>query len=202
MHAVISEASASDSRAVVCASHMRAEAEVRPDRPPDLRELDDRVGPLEELDVFAVGRPAAERIGNAAAWEALGEALRARRMQPAVATVQKRGVRGDRQEQRQHRAQAVARAHRAIEVAHAQVHVQAEGVVAPRDVLQALLDTAVVLGVDDRLLAIVRPGMGSGGSQRDPLGGGEREQALAALALAGERVMQVRSHARDDLDLR
>ena len=36
--------------------------------------------------------------------------------------------------------------------AHAHVYVQAEGVVAPGDVLQTVLDQAVVLGVDDLLV--------------------------------------------------
>ncbi len=87
--------------------------------------------------------------------------------------------------------QAIARAHRAVDVAHADVHVQAEGVVAPGDVLQPLLDAAVVLGVDDRLLAVVGPRMRPGRAERDALAGGEREQAPAALALARQRVLQV-----------
>ena len=52
-----------------------AEAEVRPDRPPHLGELDDRVGLQQELDVLAVGGPAAKGVGHATAREALGEAL-------------------------------------------------------------------------------------------------------------------------------
>ena len=57
-------------------------------------------------------------------------------------------------------------AHGAVDVADADVHVQAERVVAPRDVFQALLDAAVVLGVDDRLLAVVGPRMRAGRAQR------------------------------------
>ncbi len=98
-------------------------------------------------------------------------------------------VRGDRQQQRQHRAQAVADAHRAVDVAHADVHVQAEGVVAPGDVLEALLDAAVVLGVDDRLLAVVGPRVRPGRAERDALRApASANSAPAALALARQRV--------------
>ena len=86
-----------------------AEAEMRPDRPPHLGELDDRACPHEELDVLAVRLPAAERVRHAATRKALGEALRPRRMKSRVAAVQIRRVRGDRQQQRQHRPQPVAR---------------------------------------------------------------------------------------------
>ena len=68
------------------------------------------------------------------------------------------------------------------------VHVQAEGVVAPGDVLQAVLDAVVVLGVDHRLLAVVGPRVGAGGAERGAVRLGEREQPPPALALARERV--------------
>src|SRR6266700_2224992 len=80
--------------------------------------------------------------------------------------------------------------------------VQAEGVVAPGDVLQALLDPSVVLGVDDRLLAVVGPRMRTGRPERHALGVREREQAPPALALAFDRIPEVLAGARDDLDLR
>ncbi len=206
MHATISAASASDSCAVAWASQMRTSTVPKlkcglTDHQTWVNSTIELVS-HQELDVLAVGRPAAERVGHAAAREALGEALRARRVQARVAPVQVRRVGGDREQQRQHRPQAVADAHRAVDVAHADVHVQAEGVVAPGDVLQALLDAAVVLGVDDRLLAVVGPGMSAGGAERRALRPGEREQAPAALALALERVVQVGAGAGDDLDLR
>ena len=121
---------------------------------------------------------------------------------PRVTAIEIRRVRGDREQQRQHRPQAVADANRAVDVAHAQVHVQAEGVVPPSHVFQALLDAAVVLGVDDRLLAVVGPRMRSSGAQRHALAPASANRRPRALALAGERVVQVRSDARDDLDLR
>src|ERR1700735_1979238 len=79
---------------------------------------------------------------------------------------------------------------------------QAEGVVAPCDVLETLLDTPVVLGVDDRLLTVVGPRMGTGGGQGRALTRGERKQAAAALALAGEGVREVLTATGDDLYLR
>ena len=82
------------------------------------------------------------------------------------------------------------------------MNVQAEGVVAPGDVLEALLDTPVVLGVDDRLLAVVGPWVGAGGAQSGALARGEREQAAAALALTGEGVSEVLAATGDDLYLR
>ncbi len=175
--------------------------EVGAHRPPHLRELHDRAGAHEHLDVLAVGLPPAEGVGHPAAREAAGEALGARGVQPRVAAVEVGRVGGHRQQQRQHAAQAVAHEHRAVGVAYADVDVHGEGVVAPRDVLQALLHAAVVLGVDDPLLAVVRPRVGPGGAQRHAVLLGEREQPAAVLALAGERVVEVRAGAGDDLDL-
>ncbi len=85
---------------------------------------------------------------------------------------------------------------------HADVQVQAERVVPPGDVLEPLLDPAVVLGVDDQLLAVVGPRVGPGGPQPEAALGGEREQPPAALALARESIFQVAPPPRDDLDLR
>ncbi len=71
------------------------------------------------------------------------------------------------------------------------MHVQAERVVAPCDIAQVLRHPPVVLGVDDRLLPVVGPGVGARRAERESVGLGEREQAPAALTLAGERVVQV-----------
>ena len=83
-----------------------------------------------------------------------------------------------------------------------EVHVQAEGVVPPGHVFEALLHAPVVLGVDYRLFAVVRPGMGPCGAERGSVLRREGEQGATAFALAGERVVYVRARARDDLDLR
>ena len=96
-----------------------------------------------------------------------GERLGARRVQPGVAPVDERRVGRDRQQQRQHRSQAVAHLHGAVGPAHADVDVHREGVVAPGDVLQPVDDAPVVLGVDVALLAVVGPRMGAGRAERD-----------------------------------
>ncbi len=44
--------------------------------------------------------------------------------------------------------------------------------------------------------------MGAGGAKRGALGRGERKQAVAAVALAGEGVGEISAGAGDDLDLR
>jgi hypothetical protein len=122
-------------------------------------------------------------------------------VQPGVAGVDVGRVRADREQERQDRAQAVAHAHRAVGPAQADVDVQRERVVAARHVLQALDDAAVVLGVDVRLLAVVRPRVRAGRAERDPPVAGEREQALAQLALAPDRVREVVTAPGADLDL-
>ena len=162
----------------------RAEREMRPDRPPHLGVLDDRAGRDQELDVVGERGPAAERVRDAAARKALGERLRAGAVQPGVAAVEERRVGRDRQQHRQHRPQPVADQHRAVGALDPDVHVQRERVVAPRDVLQPLLDAAVVLGLDDVLLAVVRPRVGAGRAERDVLLGREREQPPPQLALS------------------
>src|SRR5207248_4264050 len=54
---------------------------------------------------ISVRVPAAERVGHAAAREALGEALRARGVEPGVAAVEIRRVGGDREQEREHRSE-------------------------------------------------------------------------------------------------
>jgi len=71
------------------------------------------------------------------------------------------------------------------------VDVQRERVVAPGDVAEPLDDAAVMFGVDVALLAVVGPRMRAGRAQRDAAVGGEREQAPPAVALVGDRVVQV-----------
>ena len=85
--------------------------------------------------------------------------------------------------------------------ADADVDVEREGVVAPRDVLQAVDDPAVVLGVDDVLLAVVAPRVRARRAERDAARAREREQPLAQVALAREGVREVLAAAGADLDL-
>ncbi len=207
MQATISEASASDSCAVACTSQMRTSTvpKLKCGRTDHQTCVNSTIElrAHEELDVLAIGRPAAERVGHAAAREALGEALRARRVQTAVAPVEVGRVGRDREQQRQHRAQAVADADRAVDVAHADVHVQAERVVAPGDVLQPLLDAAVVLGVDDRLLAVVGPRVRAGCAERDAAGASaSANRRLRRSRWRASASLQVAADAGDDLDLR
>jgi hypothetical protein len=177
------------------------ERQVRAHRPPDLRVLDDRARRDEELEVLAVGLPAAVGVRDPAAREALGERLRAPGVQAGVEPVDERRVRADGEQQREHRPQPVAHAHRAVESAQADVDVQRPRVVAPGDVLQALDDAAVVLGVDVVLGSVVGPGVGSGRPKREPAALGEREESGAHLALAAQRVAEVLAAPGADLDL-
>ena len=179
----------------------RAERQMRSDRPPHLGVLDDRAGRDQELDVVRERGPAAKRVWHAAARKALGERLRAGAVQPGVAAVEEWRVGRDRQQHRQHRPQPVADEHRAVGAVDPDVDVQRERVVAPRDVLQSLLDAAVVLGLDDVLVAVVRPRMGAGRAERDVLLGREREQPPPQLALSRLRSGEVGPAAGADLDL-
>ena len=170
-----------------------AEGVVRAHGPPQLRELDDRARADEQLDVLRPRRPAPERVGDAAARERLRERLRAAGVQAGVAAVDVGRVRAEGEQQRQHRPQPVADADGAVGALHADVDVHGERVVAPGDVLQAVLDAVVVLRVDDVLLAVVAERVRPGGAEGDALGAGEREQPAARLLLAGARVGDVAS---------
>ena len=179
----------------------RSRSGVRPHRPPDLRVLDDRARVEQELDVLSVRRPAAVGVGNAAAREALGEGLGAHRVQPRVPAVKERRVGANGEQQRQHRAQAVADPHRAVGAAHADVHVQGERVVAPSDVVEALVDPSVVLGVDDVLLAVVGPRMRAGGAERDAARRRRARTGAGGGRAGGRGVVQVLTPPGADLDL-
>ena len=157
---------------------------------------------LEEVDVVGVGLPVAEGVGDAAARERARERLGARGVQARVAAVEEGRVGADGQQQREDRAHAVRDPDGAVGAAHADVDVQRERVVAPHDVPQLLVQAAVVLGVDDALLAVVGPRVGAGRPERDPALGGQREEAPAQVALGGDRVGQRLAAARADLDLR
>ena len=94
-------------------------------------------------------------------------------------------------------------AHRAVGVAHADVDVQRERVVAPGDVLEPVLDAAVVLGVDDLLLAVVGPRVRAGRAERDAVRGRRaRTGGRATSRCAADRVVEVLAAAGADLDLR
>ena len=193
--ATISALSASDSAAVVCASQMRTST-VPKER---CGRIDHHTCVYSMIELGADrgsrrsrGRPprSRRRRGSPQRGKHFVKVCDARRVQPAVARVEVRRVGADAEQQREHRAQPVADAHGAVDVAHADVDVQRERVVAPRDVLQAVDDAAVVLGVDVVLLAVVGPRVGAGRAERDPARLGEREQPAAGVALAAQRVVR------------
>ena len=122
-------------------------------------------------------------------------------MQAGVAAVEEGRVGGHGQQQREHSPKPVADEHGPIRSPDPDVHVQRERVVPPRHVLEPLLDPAVMLGVDDVLLAVVGPGVGGRGAERDPELGRDREQPAPAIALQDGRAGQVLAPPGPDLDL-
>ena len=174
---------------------------VRPHAPPNLRVLDYRAGADEKLDVVGVRLPAAERLGDAAAGEALREDLAAGGLETGVAAVEEGRVGRDRQHLGEDRPQAVADRDRAVRVPDPDVNVEAEGVVPPRDVAQFAKEPPVVLGVDDPLLPPRAPRMRSGRHQERVALGGQAEQVGARLPLAGQRGGERRPLVAADLDL-
>ena len=179
----------------------RPEREVRADRPPHLRVLDDRLGADEEVDVVAVGLPRAEGVGDPAAREALGEGLRARRVQPAVAGVEVGRVGADAEQQGEHRAQPVAGAHRAVE---RRARRRGRGA---RRCCCASRRTAGRRRRDGSARCRCCAGRGSRPTDAcrsrpaPPARLGQREEAAAGVALAAQRVVDVLAAARADLDL-
>src|SRR5205807_1286954 len=101
----------------------------------------------------------------------------------------------------EHRPQQVADQHRSIRATNSDMCVKRKRVVAPGDVLQAFFDAAVMLGVDDVLLAVVSPWMRACGTEHDPLARGECKQAPPPVALGGDRGGEVLATAGPDLDL-
>ena len=179
----------------------RAEGVVGPHAPPELRGLDDRVGLLQQAHEVRVRLPVAERLVDPAAREGAGEDLGAHRVQPGVAVVEKGGVGGKRKERRQQLAHPVRDRDGAIGAVDPDVNVQAPGVVPLGDPAQVLLEPAVVLGVDDVLVEVVRPGVGAHRRQRQAhlVGDGEQPRSPGPLPLG--RVREGLAAARPDLDL-
>ena len=118
---------------------------------------------------------------------------------PRVAAVEERRVGGDRRAA----AAAPAAAGRRRATARSAPRTptctcSAEGVVAPRDVLQAVLDAAVVLGVDDRAARGSRPTDGCRSRRaRRPCASASANSRVAALALAA-RARRRRSSPRPE----
>ena len=82
------------------------------------------------------------------------------------------------------------------------VHVQAEGVVAPDDVAQQLVVSAVVRRVDDALLLPVGPRVRARRAEQETHRLGERPELRAALRHRGGHIGERFLATRPDLDLR
>src|SRR4029453_17478362 len=139
---------------------------------------------------------------DSAAGKALGEDLGPRRVQPAEALLDPGGVGRGREKGWEHRAQRGADGDSPIGTPDSDVHMEAEGVVAPGHVLEPSLHTAVMLGVDDPLLLPGAPRMGARRPEHHPLPRDQLEQAVPTLLLASNGVREVRTLAGPDLYLR
>ncbi|CAB5030582.1 unannotated protein [freshwater metagenome] len=80
--------------------------------------------------------------------------------------------------------------------------VEREGVVAPGDVLKAVDDTPVVIGLDVELFAIIGPRMRAGRAELNSLARGEREEATTHRSLARERIPNITAGPGANLNLR
>jgi hypothetical protein len=90
---------------------------------------------------------------------------------------------------------------RAIGALDAHVHMQAEGVVAPDDIAEDFVVSAVVRRVDDPLLLPGAPRMRADGAERDVERAGELEQLPPALGHRRRRLGEGLAAARAHLDL-
>ncbi len=90
---------------------------------------------------------------------------------------------------------------RALVALHADVHVDAERVVAPGDVAQRLLDEPVVRRVDDRLVLPARPRVRAGRAELDAEPVGEPVELAPALDGEPRRLGEPLAAAGLDLDL-
>ena len=154
---------------------------MRTHAPPDLRVLGDRAGAVEERDVVLPRLPAAVRVGDAAAREHAREDLGARGVQAGVDVLDERRARREREQLGQEVAQRVVHRDRAVGAGDADVHVQAERVVAPDDVAEELVVPAVVRRVDDALVLPAAPRVRAGRAERELLLAGERVELRAPL---------------------
>ena len=176
--ATISAASASDSATVAArrrSGPRRCRTTGAADRPPHLRVLDDRAGLHEQARRTPQTPPSCRTRPGAAARKALREDLRAGAVKAGVRAVEERRIGRDREQHRQHRPQPVAYG-TARRAPVSDMDMQRKGVVAPRNVIEHVLDTVVVLGVDDVLVAKVGPRMRSRGATRRRLGRQENKR--------------------------
>ncbi len=111
--------------------------------------------------------------------------------------VEERRVGRDGQQQRQQLAHPVADRDRAVGPAHPHVHVGAPGVVALGDPAEFMPEPTVVRGIDDPLVEVAGPGVGSHRPQRQTHRADQLEQA-ARGAGAGLRSPRRSSRARPE----
>ena len=173
---------------------------MRADRPPHLGVLLDRSGVEEEPTVPLEGGPVAVDVRHAAAREEAREDLRADRVQARVHVLGERRARGERQQLREIRAQAVADLDGAVRPADPDVDVDPERVVSPDDVPQQLVPQAVVRRVDDALFLPGAPGMGSRAAELDAEVVGQLAQLGAPLRHERRGLGEGLAAAGPDLD--
>src|SRR5690349_14248550 len=177
-------------------------AEVRPDAPPHLRVLGDRAGRVEEADVLLESLPAVVGVGYPAARKHAGEDLRPRGMQVSTDAFDERRAGGDCKELREVVPQRVADGDGTVGSPDADVNVEAEGVVAPDDVAENLVVSAVVRRVDDSLFLPGAPRMSADAGERDPKSPRELVELNAALADLRGRLGKAFAATGSHLDLR
>ncbi len=174
---------------------------MRAHAPPELRGLGERARLVEEADIVLVLLPVCERVRHAAAGEEAREDLRPGRVQARVHVLDEGRARGEGEDLGEEVAEPVRDRDRTVGAADADVHVQAEGVVAPDDVAQQLVVAAVVRRVDDPLLLPGRPGMRARGAEGEVHRFDERLQLSAALRHRGRDVGERLAATGLDLDL-
>ncbi len=174
---------------------------MRADAPPHLRVLVDRAGVVEEAHVALEAVPAVIGVGHPAAREHAREDLRPRRVQAGVHSFDEGRARRERKQLGQEVAQLIADCDRAIGTSDRHVHVEAEAVVAPDDVLEDLVVAAVVRRVDDPLVLPGAPGMRPGRAQCHSECVGQLLELHAALADPPGQLLEVVGAAGADLDL-
>src|SRR6266508_4549760 len=176
--------------------------EVGTHAPPHLRVLVDRSRLVEPAHVLLEPGPALVDVRDAAAREHPGEDLGARRMQPAVDVLDERRRARECEQVWQPLPEAVAGRHRPIGAVDGDVHVQAEGVVAPDDVTQQLVVAPVRRRVDDALLLPGAPRVSARGAELGAERIGQRHELPTTLPHAGRGLGERLAAAGSDLDLR
>ena len=177
------------------------EKRMRPDVPPDLLGVVDRVGLDQQVDEAFVVGPARERIGNVGARE-LVEHLAAVRLQPGIEADPEGRVGRKREQVRQKVAHLVHQVNGRFAVLDADVHVQAEDQVRARHQLHVLDDLQVALVGINVLHAPVGERVRRAGAEQQAVLAGELHHGAPQVEDVGARLLHVAAHAGADLDHR